>query len=160
MFSYSCFLQDLQVGCRTLTDDVQSRLALGFANCFLIKSGKNPLPCPRNTPVSQCLKGSDDQSFGAYTAFFTHSQDMCFFLRSQAWRLETGSLINKLTTSSAEVAKQLESAGEKLKESSELQKEILGHQASALHGLDKLHSQGVLLEENLKISGKVFEEFR
>lgn len=133
---------------------------MSFASCFLIKAGKPPFHCPPDVPVASCLKNADDQSFGAYTAFYTHSQDMCFFLRSHAWRAETGLLVNKLTHSSAQVVEQLEDAGQRLRESAGLQKEILEHQSSALAGLERLHSQGALLEENIKVSGQVFEEFR
>jgi hypothetical protein len=92
---WSNSLNNLHKGCEQLTEEVQSRLAIAFANCFLIKSGRNPMPCDGSKTVSECLKNADDQSFGAYTAFFTHSQDMCFFLKSHKWRSETGDLIDR-----------------------------------------------------------------
>ena len=58
-------------GCRQLTDEVQARLALSFANCFLIRSGLRSYNCDKDTPVSECLKDVDSNAFTAYSNFFT-----------------------------------------------------------------------------------------
>ena len=60
-------------GCRQLTDEVQARLALSFANCFLIRSGLRSYNCDKDTPVSECLKDVDSNAFTAYSNFFTVS---------------------------------------------------------------------------------------
>ena len=44
-------VRDLEAGCKKLTDDEQSFLALQFANCFLEKSGQQTYPCPRGKKV-------------------------------------------------------------------------------------------------------------
>ncbi|CAG0917646.1 unnamed protein product [Notodromas monacha] len=153
-------LRQLDSGCRYLNDDTQSRLAIAFAGCFLVKSGRKPLECGMDESVASCLKHVESEAFAAYTAFFTHTQDMCYFLHSQAWREETSNVIDNLAKTSAGVVKELEEAGVKLRESGNLQREILEQQSSALYGLERLHNQGALLEDNLKVSGQVFEEFR
>ena len=58
-------------GCRDLTDDVQAKLALSFANCFLLKSGMRTYDCSRDLPVSECLRDIDNNAFTAYSNFFT-----------------------------------------------------------------------------------------
>jgi hypothetical protein len=71
-------------GCRGLTDDVQARLALSFANCFLAKSGLKTYPCGQGSAISDCLKAIDNNAFTAYSNFFTVSNDeeAKFYLKS------------------------------------------------------------------------------
>ena len=38
-------LRQVEAGCKELDDEVQSRLALGLANCFLEKAGQRTYPC-------------------------------------------------------------------------------------------------------------------
>jgi hypothetical protein len=64
-------LDSLENGCRHLTDELQSRLALDFANCFLEKSGQKIYPCEKNQQMSECLRGVDSNAFSAYSNFFT-----------------------------------------------------------------------------------------
>lgn len=75
------------IGCKRLTDDEQSRMALTLANCHLAKAGFDTYPCDETMEIKDCLnpmKG-DSISFNAYTEFFTHTQDICFFLQSQVY---------------------------------------------------------------------------
>jgi hypothetical protein len=71
MFTIFEVVNNIFLGCRALTDDVQARLALNFANCFLIKSGLKSYNCPRDLEVSDCLKDIDNNAFTAYSNFFT-----------------------------------------------------------------------------------------
>lgn len=60
-------------------------MALTLANCHLAKAGFDTYPCDDTMDIRDCLnpmKG-DSISFNAYTEFFTHTQDICFFLQSQ-----------------------------------------------------------------------------
>lgn len=66
-----------------LNDEVQSRLALNFANCFLEKAGLRTYPCEPDTPISECLVNIDNNAFTTYSNFFTHTHNMCYFLQSQ-----------------------------------------------------------------------------
>ena len=76
-------LTHLQQGCKHLDDEVQGRLALAFANCFLAKAGQRTYPCPRSASISSCLEEVDSIAFNSYSNFFTHTQNMCYFLQSQ-----------------------------------------------------------------------------
>ena len=84
------------------------RLALNFANCFLAKAGQSTFPCQPNTPIEACLQEVrflnywlhwylyciiqvDNNAFTAYSNFFTHTQNMCYFLQSQV-RIPTNSV--------------------------------------------------------------------
>lgn len=66
-------LQLLENGCKNLNDQVQSRLALTFANCFLSQSGQKTYPCSKNQEISACLSSIDSNAFTAYSNFFTVS---------------------------------------------------------------------------------------
>ena len=71
-----CWKQSLLVlenGCKELTDDRQSRMALQFANCFLAQSGQKTYPCEESSSVSDCLSSIDSNGFTAYSEFFTVS---------------------------------------------------------------------------------------
>jgi hypothetical protein len=96
-------LQHLEHGCRHLDDDVQGRLALSFANCFLEKAGMRTHPCEDSAPLSDCLRNVDTNAFTTYSNFFTHTQNMCYFLQSQIWQEETQETVNRLTANSAKV---------------------------------------------------------
>ena len=76
-------LRQLDAGCKKLDDDTQSRLALAFANCFLEKAGLRTYPCEHGTPISECVNNIDSNAFTTYANFFTHTQNMCYFLQSQ-----------------------------------------------------------------------------
>ena len=88
-------LAELERGCKQLTDDVQSRLALHFANCFLAKAGFDIYPCDHDQEISECLKKMTSNGFTAYTNFFTHTQSMCYFLQTQIWQEETEGTIGR-----------------------------------------------------------------
>ena len=64
-------LSYLENGCKELTDDLQSRMSLRFANCFLAQSGQKTYPCEENEAVSNCLSSIDSNGFTAYSEFFT-----------------------------------------------------------------------------------------
>ena len=75
-------LQHLENGCKKLTDDLQSRMALHFANCFLAQSGQKIYPCEDNVPISTCLSTIDSNGFTAYSEFFTVSTELFIHVRS------------------------------------------------------------------------------
>lgn len=60
-------------------------MALSFANCHLEKAALDTYPCEEGQPLTQCLHAmkGDILAFQSYTEFFTHTQDICFFLQSQ-----------------------------------------------------------------------------
>ena len=60
-------------------------MALSFANCHLEKAGFETFQCSDEQNLTECLQKikGDVVAFNAYTEFFTHTQDICFFLQSQ-----------------------------------------------------------------------------
>ena len=138
-------LDSLHNGCRHLSDDAQHRMALQFANCFLLKSGRQTYPCEKTDEISQCTDTMPSEAYSTYSYFFTHTQNMCFFLQAQVWHEETGKTINRLSNSSAIVAQQLE-------EASDLQGQMLKDQNTSLTNQGLLLNRGLELKRTLQES--------
>jgi len=138
-------LAELEHGCGNLDEDVQSRMALGFANCFLQKAGLRTYPCQKNRPVSDCLKNVDNNAFTSYANFFTHTHNMCYFLQSQIWQEETDKTVNRLTVNSEKVGRSLE-------QSHSLQNEILSNQHLTIEYHRQLVENGTLLSHAIETS--------
>jgi len=150
-------LEHLEQGCKALSDDRQSRLALSFANCFLTVSGQQTYPCSDDTPVAECLKGIDNKAFAAFSQFFTHTHNMCQFLQSQVWHEKTEETIGSLTENSAKVARSIANW-------SEMQTSILENQAATLEYQRQIAADGTALNLALDASREsarqLMEEFR
>lgn len=103
-------LHILKSGCRHLTDENQRRIGYAFARCHMQASGRDIPECPKDKPMSFCTDSAaiSDIAFNAYTEFFTHTQQICFHLQSQAWHEATENTIARLADNSAEVASHLE----------------------------------------------------
>jgi hypothetical protein len=128
-------IANLEVGCKKLTDIEQSYLAVDFTNCHLKKSGKKTYNCSRDKSIEECTRDMEDLAFTAYTTFFTHTTNICFYLQSQAWQERTENTVSKLSRTSEEVAGQLENSIKNqllvLKHqnhSLQNQKQIIGHE--------------------------------
>ena len=63
------------------------RLALQFANCQLVQSGQKSFPCNAKESVASCLEKVDTNAWTSYTNFYTHTHNMCYFLKSQLWQV-------------------------------------------------------------------------
>lgn len=150
-------LASLEHGCRNLDDEMQSRLSLAFTNCFLAKVGMRTYPCLDYQPMSECLKNVDNNAFTSYSNFFTHTQNMCYFLMSQMWHEETEKTIDKLAKSSAKVSESIE-------DSSRLQDTILTNQQVSLDYQRQLVENGTYLSKAIEASKSnvkdMMEEFR
>jgi hypothetical protein len=150
-------LASLEAGCKNLDDEMQSRLALNFANCFLEKSGQNVFPCGVDTEISSCLEDVDNNAFTAYSNFFTHTQNMCYFLQSQAWQEDTENTIHNLAANSALVS-------ESLAESQKLQETIVMGQQQSLEYQKQLIENGSYLSRAIEASKgnvkEMLEEFK
>lgn len=150
-------ISDLHRGCKHLTQDVQSKLALSFANCFLENSGSDTCPCPEDSPISSCLRNVSDRVFSTYTQFFTHAQSICYFLQHKSWQEETEKTVIKLAENS-------EIVSNKLDESSKFQSKILGLQQIAFLDQKKLIANGrilsTVLEKSENAAKAVFQEFK
>ena len=118
-------LAEVTEGCRHLDDEMQSRLALGLANCFLERAGQRTYPCPPSSTIAACLEEVDSNAFTAYSNFFTHTQNMCYFLQSQVWQEEQEATMHGLADNSARVS-------ESLAEASLLQRRLVERQEESL----------------------------
>lgn len=107
---WTAALETLKTGCRRMNDETQRRIAYAFARCHLLASGREIPECPENEPFLQCTQSDtlSDLGYNTYTEFFTHSQQICFHLQSQAWHEATENTIDRLADNSHDVAVQLE----------------------------------------------------
>ncbi|ODM93079.1 Protein GAMETE EXPRESSED 1 [Orchesella cincta] len=101
-------LEDLQLGCKLLTEDIQSRMALRFTSCFTEMLGNPPLMCEPSTPTKDCLKGLDVFAKSTFREYFLHTQDMCYYLRQEIWQESTNIAVNRLTDAAEDVTKEME----------------------------------------------------
>lgn len=138
-------LHRLDRGCKRLDDDVQSRLALSFANCFLEKAGLRTYPCADTTPISVCLQNVETNAFTTYSNFFSHTQNMCYFLQSQVWHEETELTVNRLASTSAKVSRSIE-------DSHKLQLDILDGQQRSLEFNKQLVANSSFLTRAIEVS--------
>ena len=134
-------LDGLHSSCRTMSDNDQRRLALAFTNCHFESSNRGTYPCPKNVDISECTSTEkmDDAAFHVYTEFFTHSNNICYFVQSLLWQEKTETTINKLSDAS-------EVTVEKLEESLKYHKKLEAKQTLSLK------NQEVILEQDHKIS--------
>jgi len=131
-------LSQLSSTCNDLSDVTQSRLALKFANCFLRQSGQQDFPCEDDQDIASCLKNVDNNAFTAYSNFYTHTQNMCYFLKSIEWQEMTDNTVNRLSKSSAKVA--------------QLQEEIVIGQRDSLEYQRQLAENGSILSQAIEAS--------
>ncbi|XP_076363079.1 uncharacterized protein LOC143253302 isoform X2 [Tachypleus tridentatus] len=150
-------VEDLHKGCKELTDDIQSRVALKFTNCFLQKLGMKTYPCSSEIEVRECVYDIDDKAFASYTEFFTHTQSICFFLQSQVWQEQTEAVISKLSINSARVSHQLKVAGETQEQLLQLQRLSLSNQNKLVRSGEGLSLELERSRDNVRI---LFEEFK
>ena len=150
-------LSTLSTTCDQLTDETQARLALQFTNCFLAQAGQQEYPCEEEEDIAICLQDVDNNAFTAYSNFYTHTQNMCYFIKSQEWQEMQDNTINKLSSSSAMVAREME-------ESINIQREIARAQQDSLIYQKQLAENGSYLNHVIEASkGNVrvmLEEFR
>ena len=155
-------LENLKEGCQNLDDEIQTKLALNFANCFLEKAGQQTYPCNEqnndgNNGLRNCLKAMDSNAFTAFSNFFTHTHNMCQFLMSQIWRENTAKTISTLSETSAR-------AVEATKQSLSMQDALLANQAETLDYQKQIAANGSALSQALESSRAnaraLMEEFR
>ncbi|XP_055883442.1 uncharacterized protein LOC129925911 isoform X1 [Biomphalaria glabrata] len=126
--------------CKHLTDLVQARLALAYLNCFLEIQGRTRYECSGTSEIQSCLQNMNDADRSSFTTFFTHTQNICYFLQAQVWQEETEYTINKLSVTSSQVADQLET-------SQVLQKDMLASQNQSLKNQEELINQAHSLND-------------
>jgi len=143
--------------CDDLTEDSHARLALQFTNCLLAQTGQRTYPCAEQAEISSCLGSVETNAWTSYTNFYTHTHNMCHFLKSQQWRELTHQTINKLSDTSAQTVKRLEV-------SHELQQDIAAGQKISLEYQRQLVENGSVLSQAIESSRgnvkEMMEEFK
>ena len=151
-------VQGIETRCKNLGDVEQSYLAIDFTNCHLSKSGRRTYPCLKETQsIEECTGKMDDITYLAYTTFFTHTANICFYVKSELWQHKTENTISKLSKTTEDVASQLEN-------SAKIQLQVLQKQNASLENQHKIISQEMQLSETLRNSTlnarKAFEDMK
>ena len=141
---WAAAVKSLETGCRQLTEDVQHELALKFTECFLLKTGRSVEPYG-DMDRTESTRRMSSEVFNAYTEFFTHTQNICFYLQASEWQLNTEQTIDRLTDSSENVVHRLET-------SENIQQELLSKQKDSMHMQEKLLEGGMDLRKTLEES--------
>ncbi|OPL20453.1 hypothetical protein AM593_10131, partial [Mytilus galloprovincialis] len=143
--------------CKQLTAEVQGKLALAYLNCFLQMQDLPIYECDVTQKLSECTQNMKDSDRSSMATFFTHTQNICYFLESQVWHDETELTIKRLATSSEDVATQLE-------ETSELQNEMLHQQKESMTNQQEILEKSVNLSNIISTSSdnihKIFDEYK
>lgn len=155
---WTAAIQQIDTTCTALNEKSQAMLALQFTKCFMEMSssggdGRRDADAVRQQQTDNlnacndidCISNMSERAFQAYTHFYTHTQNICFYLMHQIWHSETESTINQLRQHSHSVSKQLELAGR-------LQINLLTQQRDSLKLQQKLVAHGVNLSDVLTAS--------
>ncbi|ESO95827.1 hypothetical protein LOTGIDRAFT_75797, partial [Lottia gigantea] len=126
----------IKSGCKQLSDEVQSFLALSYLNCFLALQGRNTYDCEKGEPIKSCTSNMADADRSSFTTMFTHTQNICYFLQAQIWHEEMDLTIDRLANSSSHVGQQLE-------ESFRMQLDMIQHQNESLKNQKKIINQAL-----------------
>ncbi|XP_018566347.1 uncharacterized protein LOC108907239 [Anoplophora glabripennis] len=143
-------VEHLNEGCRYLSEDTQSDIALHITNCFLEMSGHQTYNCELDKKPNLraiCINSMSDRAFNVYTEFYTHTQNICWFLRGQIWH-ET------IAENTLKVGKQLEVTAQN-------QEGLLRAQRESLELQEKMLKHGKFIEqvlEDLYVSSKSHQE--
>ncbi|XP_048520031.1 uncharacterized protein LOC109537806 isoform X2 [Dendroctonus ponderosae] len=127
----ACFkaaLKHIDKGCRYLNEDTQSDIALHITNCFLQMSGHETYNCELDKKPNLrgiCINSMSDRAFNVYTEFYTHTQNICWFLRGQIWH-ET------ISENTYRMGRQLAISVEQQQDFNRLQKESMELQVTML----------------------------
>ena len=151
-------VEGIEKRCKNIGDIEQSYLAIDFTNCHLSKSGRKLYSCSRDTQsIEECTGKMDDTTYLAYTTFFTHTANICFYVKSELWQQRTEDTISRLSRTSQDVAAQLE-------DSSQKQRLVLENQNTSLKNQKKIISNEIHLAETLRNSTlnakKAFEDMK
>ncbi|XP_060521895.1 uncharacterized protein LOC132699280 [Cylas formicarius] len=143
-------LEHINEGCRYLSEDTQSDIALHITNCFLQMSGHETYNCEFDKKAnlrSICINSMSDRAFNVYTEFYTHTQNICWFLRGQIWH-------EAIAENTLRVGKQLEV-------STQNQEDLIKVQRESLELQDRMLKQGKFLEhvmEDIYVATQMHQE--
>ena len=119
-------VSQLNSTCKDLTDIEQSKLAVAFANCHLMKSGRMTYVCEDSMSVESCTGDMDPVAFQTYTEFFTHTGHICYFLQNVLWQEKTENIIFQLSETSSQTVNKLKQSLEHHQLIEKKQNEVLG----------------------------------
>lgn len=140
----------LNKDCKHVTADLQGKLALAYLNCFLEMQGLSTYDCDVSQKFSVCAEGLRESDRNSLATFFTHTQNICYFLEAQVWHDQTEQTIGRLASTSQDVATQLE-------EASELQNEMIQRQRESLHNQEQMSE---IISTSTNNINKMFDEFK
>lgn len=155
-------IQHISPTCIDLNEHTQARLSIQFTKCFIAMSGGDGSAEGSTANLAacndaECIGNMSERVFQAYTHFYTHTQNICFYLRHQIWHSETERTINALQSHSLSVSRQLEVAGR-------LQLNLLQQQREGLKVQRQLVENGGNLSATLLESrgslARLTEQFR
>lgn len=134
-------------GCRFLSEETQSDIALHLTNCFLEMSGHATYNCELDKKPNLkgiCINSMTDRAFNVYTEFYTHTQNICWFLKGQVWH-------EMISENTFRVGKQLEDSArnqeillKNQEESIVLQEKIMQYS----HSLEKILGDFYVFTQN------------
>ncbi|CAG9332490.1 unnamed protein product [Blepharisma stoltei] len=108
-------MQSMLKKCDDMNEDIQSEFALKLTNCHLERVGFPLYDCsPKN--LTNCYMKMDQNTFLAYTQFFTHAFDLCVYLSFSAWQSKTSATIQGLSDSAEKALYALDLAEKTAKE--------------------------------------------
>uniref|UniRef100_A0A8C5QW32 Protein brambleberry-like n=1 Tax=Leptobrachium leishanense TaxID=445787 RepID=A0A8C5QW32_9ANUR len=142
---WSNALKTVDVGCKELTEEQQSRIALTFTHCHLKRSNRSYPKCTDTSSILECTHGMDYVAFNTYTEFFTHAHSICYYLQHEMWQEQAQDTILRLTAHSDSVARQLETTNQ-------MAEEMMKAQNSTLQTQEEILQNGHLLKHTLKES--------
>ncbi|XP_073456282.1 uncharacterized protein [Aquarana catesbeiana] len=150
-------LHRVDVGCKQLNEEEQSRIALAFTHCHLERSGRDYPACTERSTIRHCTRGMDSVAFNTYTEFFTHAHSICYYLQNELWQEKTQDIILRLTVNSDSVARQLEATNI-------MAEEMMQTQNATLQSQEEILRTGNLLKQTLQESTtgvkQAFEEMQ
>ncbi|OCT67368.1 uncharacterized protein XB5730473.L isoform X2 [Xenopus laevis] len=138
-------LKRVDVGCKRLNEEEQSRIALAFTHCHLERSGRDFPSCTEHSSIRQCTRGMDSVAFNAYTEFFTHAHSICYYLQNEMWQEQAQDIILRLTINSDSVAQQLEATNL-------MAEEMIQAQNATLQSQEEILRNGNMLKQTLQES--------
>ena len=102
--------------------------------------GKGELMCETESEPSECTSRMSDLVFHVYTSFFTHSENLCFFIQAQLWQQWQSQTVQALADGAAYVVDQLE-------QSKNVQQDILTAQSQTLDNQKRLLDDGTEMRD-------------
>lgn len=133
-------ISNVKNGCKNLNDHIQTNLAIMFTYCLLKHLNYDLSECKtinllHNDDISNSIcyekLKTNSNSFTTFTEFFTHTQNICFFLQNQVWNEQTVALV---------------------KESRKTQVDLLHSVNKAVEAQQKLIDTNVYLQETINKS--------